>query len=685
MSPPLNPPKAIGEGKNELPAYLSNGIIGLRVRSNPLRAGMALVSGYTGLHPERQIEAAATAPYPLAADIAIDGMWMSDAPERCRPARQSYDFSCGELSTQMVFTAETASAEIEVLTFCCRHQPTLAVQEIDVTVNAACALCVRAFVDARDVGGKLLRRTLATPGEQSFDFNASLAWESEGALSQCGIAYITGLVGAPAAPQRSRDHVRTDYRFRARAGRRYRLRQIVSMVPSAMHNQPDRQAERLVALGAHNGVQRLRTGNRAEWDELWKGRILLHGAGRHWQALADAAFFYLNTSVHVSASASTSIFGLAKWHNYHYYYGHVMWDIETFSLPPITLLQPEAAEAIVEYRVRKAPAARSNAQLFGRKGLQYPWESAPDSGFEATPSPGKPAWHEDHVTLDVAIALVQYAYATGDWEFLAEKAWPVLSGAARWIESRVHKSRNGYEIRHSMGIAERKHAGDNDAFTMMAARKVLQYAIETARMFGKKPRDDWEKIARALTIPVRDGTIIPHKGYRKNEEKGATPSPLMGAFPLWSDRFSANQDATFDYFLDRAGEYIGSPMLSAFYGVWAAWRGKRALAEKLMEEGYAQFVHGRFLQTLEYRPDRFPGQPMAGPFMANLSGFLMCLVIGFPGLHIGPSDFGTWPVKKVVLPRGWRAIEVERLWAQAKPVRLLAEQGAKRAILRANS
>jgi hypothetical protein len=28
------------------------------------------------------------------------------------------------------------------------------------------------------------------------------------------------------------------------------------------------------------------------------------------------------------------MFGLATWHDYHYYFGHVMWDIETF-VPPL--------------------------------------------------------------------------------------------------------------------------------------------------------------------------------------------------------------------------------------------------------------------------------------------------------------------------------------------------------------
>ena len=69
MGKPINPPIVTASGAGEPPAYLSNGLIGLRVRELPLAAGMALLSGYSGEHPERRIEAAATAPYPIADDV----------------------------------------------------------------------------------------------------------------------------------------------------------------------------------------------------------------------------------------------------------------------------------------------------------------------------------------------------------------------------------------------------------------------------------------------------------------------------------------------------------------------------------------------------------------------------------------------------------------------------------------
>jgi trehalose/maltose hydrolase-like predicted phosphorylase len=683
MSAPLNPQIVKGSGRQELPAYLSNGVIGLRVRENPLAPGMALLCGYSGLHPVRKIEAAAVAPYPLAGNVALNGVWLSDQPHQVTVIDQAYDFSNGELTSRLRFEAQGVRAEIEVLTFCCRHQPTLLAQEIAITLSAGCDLKLQALADISAIPGRMLTRTLQTPGG-GHDFDGSLLWEAEGGFSQCGLALAADLQGSDEAERETpgggdRGPLVTQYGLRARAGKVYRLRQIASLVPGVLHDHPDRHAERLVALGVHQGFATLRQANRAEWRELWKGRIVLHGAGREWQRLADAAFFYMNTSVHVGSPSSTSMFGLATWHDYHYYYGHVMWDIETFSVPPLMLLQPEAAEALLEFRSRNLEGARRTAQAMGRRGLQFPWEAAPASGQEAAPSPGTAAWHEDHVSLDVALAFANYAWTSGDGNFLRDKAWPVLSGVADWIVSRAHRGPRGWEIRRSMGIAERKTESDNEAFTMLSAKAVLEAASNAARALGRPDGQQWREIAAHLKLPLRGRALISHDGFRENEEKAATPSPLMGVFPL--DNLDAEiGHATLDYYLPRARDYIGSPMLSAFYGVWAARKGDRRLALKLLDEGYGRFTTGRFLQTLEYRPDKFPEQPQAGPFFANMGGFLMSLLLGFPGLKISDGDLEQWPQHDVVLPVGWTSIDVERLWLRGRPYHLMARQG-QRAVL----
>ena len=310
MSSPLSPPSVKGSGVKELPAYLSNGVVGLRVRDNPLVAGMALVCGYSGLHSLKRIEAAAVAPYPLAGNIALNGVWLSDLPHQVTVLEQAYDFANGELTSRFSFEAQGVKAEIEILTFCCRHQPTLVVQEIAVRTDAACDLKLQASIDPAAVPGVLREVAVETPGGGN-DFDGSLLWESEGGFSSCGLALVTELLGDETAEREKpgagpRSPVVTQYGLRTRASKTYRLRQIASLVPSAIHSHPNRHAERLAALGVHQGLDNLQKANRSEWRELWKGRILLHGAGRKWQQLSDAAFFYMNTSVHAGSPAGES-------------------------------------------------------------------------------------------------------------------------------------------------------------------------------------------------------------------------------------------------------------------------------------------------------------------------------------------------------------------------------------------
>jgi trehalose/maltose hydrolase-like predicted phosphorylase len=681
MSAPISPPSVKGVTKGELPAYLSNGLIGLRVRPLPLAGGMALLSGYTGEHPERRIEAAAVAPYPLGADIAMGGTWLSDISQEASNLEQSYDFASGELTSRFIFRSAGRLARVTITMFCSKASPTLVCQEIALELDKDCQIGLRAVVDAAGIEGRALRHARDTPGEPQSAVDGSLLWESAGGLSTCGVALATELLGhdapEPSKPALASNRLITEYALHAPASAKIRLRQIVSLLPQALHPAPDQQAVRLAAQALHDGFDKVRADNRAAWRDLWRGRICLHGAAERWQALTDAAFFYLNTSVHIGSPASTSIFGLATWHDYHYYYGHVMWDIEAFAVPPLALLQPNAVRAILRYRSNHLDGARRNAQLRGRRGLQFPWESGPRGGEESAPMPGAASWHEDHVSLDVARAFSFYADVTGDLEFLRTQAWPVLSGVADWLDSRVTPTAKGYDILSSMGIAERPEPISNAAFTNMSAIVVLRAALDVAARLGLSANPRWRGLAAGISIPRRGKAIVSHDRYRMNEDKGATPDPLMGIFPFGFPIEKADEDATLALYLQAAENYIGSPMLSALYGAWAARAGDRRLALKLLDEGYAQFCTGRFLQTLEYRPDRFPEQPRAGPFFANIGGFLTSLMFGFTGMEPGPDAPGAWPRRDVNLPAGWSAIEIERLWVRGRPMRMEARQGEK--------
>jgi trehalose/maltose hydrolase-like predicted phosphorylase len=688
MSTPVSPPPVTSSGSHELPPYVSNGLIGLRVLDIPLLPGIALVNGFAGVHPTLLVPEAAQAPYPIAGDIRIDGVWLSTSTQQADFIDQRYDFATGELTTRFRYRAEGTTATVEVLTFCSRKQPTLVLQQVSVEVDASCELVLRAMVDVSKLHGRSVSRHMDPPGRDEEAADGSMTWESLGGKARCGIAHVTEFLGdadaIKARPDWGRESsLATDHTVDAKPGRTYRLRQVASMLPDVMHHDPEQAAIRLASRAASAGFDSLRDENHREWEELWNGRIIVDSDDDLWQQLTDAAFFYLNTSAHPSAPSSTSIYGLARWNDYHYYYGHVMWDIETFTVPSLLFLQPDAAYALLEFRRQTIPAARSTAKLLGRRGLQFPWESDPINGEEAAPGAGAASWHEDHVSLDVARAFIDYGHATGDLRFLADDAAPILYGVADWITSRVSRDGDGFAFRETMGIAERKKAADNDAFTLMSSITVLRRAIELAERLGHEVPPAWREVAAGLRVrpSAENGAIMSHDRYNPNEEKGATPGPLAGIFPVWFDLDPKVAQRTLDYYLDLAPGYIGSPMLSSFYGVWAAWAGDRRRSLRLLHEGYAELIGPRFLQTLEQHPTKYPEKPPSGPFFANLGAYLMSLLYGFPGIRLGSADPSEWPCRPVVLPAGWKSIEVERAWIRREPARIVARHGAERAVI----
>jgi hypothetical protein len=59
----------------------------------------------------------------------------------------------------------------------------------------------------------------------------------------------------------------------------------------------------------------------------------------------------------------------------------------------------------------------------------------------------------------------------------------------------------------------------------------------------------------------------------------------------------------------------------------------------------------------------------------------MGLMFGLPAIRLGPGDPSSWPVRPIVLPDGWRSIEIERAWVRTRPARIVAQHGADRAVI----
>lgn len=658
----------------------------MRIRHNPLLGGVAMVSGFEGLDPDTGVEAFARAPHPLAGDVRIGRAALSD-PNREVLREQRYDFSCGEVHSRLHLEVDDVRADIEVTTLCSRTHPTLAMQEVRVRVDRDCDLTISAGVDADGVPGAWAEHEVTGFAGLAAPVDGLFCWRSPGDLSLCGIAYVTEFGGSDRF-FRSCDHARTGplittYSLQASPGRDYVLRQLTSLVPKALHSQPHAQAVRLVTAGQMRGFDALRQDNRVVWERLWRGRVVLAGAPARWQALADAAYFYLQTSVHGFSPSSTSVFGLAYWPTYHYYRGHLMWDVETFAVPPLLLTHPEAAYGILRFRASRLPAAYANASISGSAGAKYPWESGLQHGHEEAPVDTAGPATEHHISMDVAIAFARFVHATGDRAFAYDQAWPVLSAVARWIESRAERTPRGFEIRGASGIAETGTTVNNSAFVNTAAVVALREATGLGRDLGLPYRPSWETVADNLVIPTdpQTGVILNHDGYRADENKGETPEAPAAFFPLGFHTDPETERRTLEFYLRLADKYVGAPMLSAMLGVYAARLGERSAALDLFEKGYADFVIDPYTITTEYSPTTYPEQPRAGPFTANLAGFLTGCLYGLTGLQLHSGEPSSWLQQNVTLPEGWDAIDVERIWARGRPAALHAEHGADRARL----
>lgn len=666
-----------------LPAYVANGWLGLRIGRCPLFGNIALLNGYFGIHEYERIEGLEPAPYPLGGDLSLDGLALSQRPDLLTFREQTYDFAAGELRTRFDVTANGVTAHVEVLTFCSRSMPALALQEVCVRTEQPCTLTLRAGIDPDGLPGRCVQRLQPNKAWRIAD--GALRWESRGALTTCGAAYIAEFEGEPSAtPVRdffgNESPLFTDYTVAAQPGHTYIMRQYGCLVPDGLHSQPELQAIRLARIGQQQGFATLREENRAAWAEIWQGRIRLLGAGERWQELTDAAYFYQHTSAHFAMPGSIPAFGLGHRH----YFGMIMWDTETYQLPTLLLTAPRTARTVLDFRTRTLEAARRQALLHGYDGVQF--ANGGRRGEEMVPYWAAAVFAEQHSNLAVALAFAQYAQATGDQRYLAQQAWPVLEGVAAWVVSRVKRTGRGFEIRHITGIDEEIENIHNNAYTNLLAAQVLREAQATAVQLGISPPAAWEEIARGMFLPIDPATqaLRKHDRYVDSTATFFNPETLVAFFPYNCQVEDAVRQATLQHDLAHAASYLGNPLMSPFVAVLAARQGDRQFALDLFKRGVEDYTADPFLTYVEY-PDwqRRDKAPAAVPYLANAGAYLVSCLYGLTGLQLGPGDPQSWCRYPVAMPTGWDGLEVERIWAHGQPMRLTAHHGAAHAELHA--
>lgn len=256
---------------------------------------------------------------------------------------------------------------------------------------------------------------------------------------------------------------------------------------------------------ANLGFDGLLAEHRRAWASRWADADIEIGGDSELRLAVRFAIFHLLASAPDDGEAAVGARGLTG----SAYRGHVFWDSDVFVLPMLAAAHPQAARAMIEYRVRRLPQAVLAAKSHGREGARFPWESAL-SGDDVTPGHahdhnGEPVpiltgQLEEHIVADVAWAAACYIDWTGDQAFAAGPGRELLVQTARWWASRVEVDSDGRgHVRDVIGPDEYHESVDDNAYTNVMARWNLKRAATAGgEAVDQSERRRWLELADSI-------------------------------------------------------------------------------------------------------------------------------------------------------------------------------------------
>jgi trehalose/maltose hydrolase-like predicted phosphorylase/hydroxymethylpyrimidine pyrophosphatase-like HAD family hydrolase len=271
----------------------------------------------------------------------------------------------------------------------------------------------------------------------------------------------------------------------------------------AVYGSDEREKATRLAAAKSAGFEALLAEHRDAWARRWEEADVVIEGDQELQRAVRFTLFHLMASVADEGEAAVGARGLSG----PAYRGHVFWDGDVFVLPFLAATHPSAARAMLEYRIRRLPAAIQAARRLGRQGARFPWESAGE-GVDVTPRSARDRAGrvvrirtgelEEHIVADVAWATACYLDWTGDEAFASGPGRELIVEAARYWASRIRIDGNGRgHIYGVIGPDEYHEPVDDNAYTNVMARWNLRRAAALAGTAAEE-RAMWLQLADAL-------------------------------------------------------------------------------------------------------------------------------------------------------------------------------------------
>jgi trehalose/maltose hydrolase-like predicted phosphorylase len=458
----------------------------------------------------------------------------------------------------------------------------------------------------------------------------------------------------------------------------------------ASFDEEPEEARAALAAASEAGFERLLREHREAWAGRWRAADVVVEGDPELQRAIRFALFHLMGSVGDRDEAAVGARGLSG----PAYRGHVFWDSDVFVLPFLAATHPAAARAMLEYRVRRLPAAREAARALGRSGARFAWESAAD-GHDVTPPsmrlatgqlvPIRTGKLEEHVVGDIAWAAACYIAWTGDSVFEAGPGGELLVETARYWASRARFTPDGSaHIYGVIGPDEYHEPVDDNAFTNVLARWNLRRAAAVDGV-DEKERARWLETADALVDgydrasgiyeqfagffdlePLVIAEIAPRRPIAADmllgPERTSSAQVVKQADVLMLHHLLPNEVApgslvpNLDFYEPRTAH--GSSLSPAIHAGLLARAGRyRSALEAL-----------RIAARLDL--DDLTGTTAGGLHVATMGGLWQALVLGFAGVR----PYGARLLVDPHLPKEWNALEI-RLRFRRRPLRLRVDRG----------
>ena len=410
------------------------------------------------------------------------------------------------------------------------------------------------------------------------------------------------------------------------------------------------QVDAALAAAMRTGWDGLLAGQRDYLDDVWdRADVELEGD----LALQQAVRFALFQVVQAAARAERR--GIpAKGLTGRGYDGHSFWDLETYTVPVLTFVLPEAAADALCWRHSTIDLARERARELSLAGVAFPWRTIRGRECSGYWPAGTAAFH---VNADIADAVRRYLGATGDEHFERGPGIELLVETARmWRSLGHHDSAGGFRIDGVTGPDEYTALVDNNVYTNLMAARNLRTAAELAVRHPERAAAldvdqeevaSWRDAAEAMVIPYdRELGVTPQsEGFTRYrrwdfEETTSDEYPLLLNFPYYAlyssqvvkqadlvfalyacgDHFDADQKARdFDYY-ERI-TVRDSSLSACIQGIVAAEVGHVDLAYDYL--GETAFIDLRDL-AFNTRDDLH---------LASLSGSWLLAVAGLGGMR----------------------------------------------------